>query len=125
MKKIYKYELGVNGDITTIKGPIEKMLTIQWQNGVGPVMWAIVDTNKEEQEVNIVALGTGWDLPERTQEYIGTIQDDFGYVWHYFTIKLNTIESNIEDVKAAYEDLKSEAFAVLAQSLGKMGVSAE
>jgi hypothetical protein len=35
-------------------------------------------------------------------------------VWHYFTIKLNTIESNIEDVKAAYEDLKSEAFAVLA-----------
>ena len=88
-------------------------------------MWAIVDTNKEEQEINIVALGTGWDLPERTQEYIGTIQDDFGYVWHYFTIKLNTIESNIEDVKAAYEDLKSEALAVLAQSFGKAGVSME
>lgn len=125
MKKIYKYELGVNGDITTIKGPIEEILTVQWQTGTGPVLWAIIDTNKEEQEINIVALGTGWDLPERTQEYIGTIQDDFGYVWHYFTIKLNTIQSNIEDVKIAYEDLKNEALAALAQSFGKVGVSME
>jgi hypothetical protein len=91
MRKIYKYELGINGDITTIKGPIEKVLTIQWQNGTGPVMWAIIDTDKNEQEINIVALGTGWDLPEQIQEYIGTLQDDMGYVWHYFIIKLNTL----------------------------------
>lgn len=116
MKKIYKYELGFNGDITTIEAPIERILTVQWQSGTGPVLWAIVDTDKEEREIDIVALGTGWDVPKGVQDYIGTVQDDFEYVWHYFTIKLDTMQNDIEKVK--------DAFAVLAQSLGKVGVSA-
>lgn len=117
MRKIYKYELGVNGDITTIEAPIERILTVQWQSGTGPVLWAIIDTDKEEQEIDIVALGTGWDVSKGVQEYIGTVQDGFGYVWHYFVIKLDIMQNDIEKVK--------DAFAVLAQSLGKVGVSAE
>lgn len=117
MKKIYKYELGTNGDIVTIKAPIEKILTTQWQNGIGPVLWVIIDTDKEEQEIDIIALGTGLDMPKGVQDYIGTVQDDFGYVWHYFIIKLDTIQNDIEKVK--------DAFAVLAQSFGKVGVNAE
>ena len=33
--------------------------------------------------------------------------------------------TNIEDVKIAYEGLKNEALAVLAQSFGKAGISME
>lgn len=115
MKKIYKYELPVDGGIITIKQYIIKILNIQEQNGI-PMMWAIVDPDNENVEpVEIVAIGTGWELPTGLDDYLGTAQDEYGYVWHYFSLKLKELERPGEQM----------TFAVLAQSLGKMGVAAE
>ena len=115
MKKIYKYELPVDGGIIAIKQCIIKILNIQEQNGM-PVMWAIVDPDDEVVEpLKIIAIGTDWELPTGLEDYLGTAQDEYGFVWHYFTIKL-------EDLREKSEE---KTFAALAQSLGKVGATAE
>ena len=87
MRKIYKYELPVDGGIITIKQCIIKILSIQEQNGI-PMMWAIVDSDNEVVEpLEIVAIGTGWELPTGLEDYLGTAQDEYGFVWHYFSLK--------------------------------------
>ena len=92
MRKIYKYELPVDGGIITIKQCIIKILSIQEQNGI-PVMWAIVDPDNEKIEpLEIVAIGTGWELPTGLDDYLGTVQDGCGFVWHYFSLKLRELE---------------------------------
>ena len=92
MRKIYKYELPVDGDIITIKHCIIKILNIQEQNGI-PVMWAIADPDNEVIEpLEIVAIGTGWELPTGLDDCLGTVQDGCGFVWHYFSLKLRELE---------------------------------
>ena len=119
MRKIYKYELPVNGGIIAIKQCIIKILSIQEQNGI-PMMWAIVDPDNEAVEpLEITAIGTGWELPSGADEYLGTAQDEFGFVWHYFSLKLKELEEQ------SYMQLKEEALAALAQSFGKVGMSME
>ena len=119
MRKIYKYELPVNGGIITIKQCIIKILSIQEQNGI-PMMWAIVDPDNEKIEpLEIVAIGTGWELPTGLDDYLGTAQDEYGFVWHYFSLKLKELKG------PTYTQLEDTAIAALAQSLGKIGVSAE
>lgn len=87
MKTIYKYSLGIEGQITEIKDWIIEILSIQTQDG-WPVLWAIVDTEKEEEEpVQIYCCGTGWPLPDDYGHYLGTAADDNGYIWHYFIDK--------------------------------------
>ena len=96
MRKIYKYELPVDGGIITIKQCIIKILSVQEQNGK-PTMWAIVDPDNEVVEpLEIVAIGTGWELPTGLDEYLGTAQDEYGFVWHYFSLKLKELEAPIE-----------------------------
>lgn len=115
MRKIYKYELPVDGGIIAIKQCIIKILSIQEQNGI-PVMWAIVDPDDEVVEpLKIIAIGTGWELPTGLEDYLGTAQDEYGFIWHYFTIKL-------EDLREKSEE---KSFAALAQSFGKVGATAE
>ena len=122
MRKIYKYELPVNGKIIIIQQCIIKVLNIQEQNGK-PTMWAIVDPDNEMIEpLEIIAIGTGWELPEGLGDYFGTAQDEYGFVWHYFSLKLEKLKVPIEP---SYPQLKETAVAALAQSLGKVGVSAE
>lgn len=92
MKKIYKYDLPITGSTTHILAPIEKILTVQMQNSI-PVMWAMVDLDKEDTDWYIAAVGTGWDISgEPLEEYIGTVQDDMGYVWHYFTLDVPELQ---------------------------------
>ena len=122
MRKIYKYELPTNGDIITIKQCIIKILSIQEQNGI-PMMWAIVDPDNEAVEpLEIVAIGTGWTLPTGLDEYLGTAQDEYDFVWHYFSLKLKELKGPVEP---SYMQLEDTTFAALAQSLGKVGISAE
>lgn len=84
MKTIYKYNLGVEGNITEIKDWLVEILNIKAQNG-WPVLWAIVDTEKKAEEpIQIYCHGTGWPLPDKYGKHIGTAIDDSGYVWHYF-----------------------------------------
>lgn len=86
MIRIYKDELGMDGQVVTIKGKIKRILTTQFQPGVGPCVWYEVDDKLKEVEVNIIAIGTGWELPENNRywDYIGTVQDGMGFVWHYY-----------------------------------------
>ena len=122
MRKIYKYELPVDGKIITIKQCIIKILNIQEQNGI-PVMWAIVDPDNEVIEpLKIVAIGTGWELPTGLDDYLGTAQDEYGFVWHYFSLKLKELKKLEEQ---SFIQMKEEALAALAQSLGKVGSTAE
>ena len=86
MVKIYKEKLGIEGNIVTIKGRIRKILTVQLQNG-WPHVWYEVDDNSEEKEVSIVSYGTGWEMTDKITgwDYIGTVQDVDGYIWHYYS----------------------------------------
>ena len=122
MRKIYKYELPVDGGIITIKQCIIKILNIQEQNGI-PMMWAIVDPDNEVVEpLEITAIGTGWELPTGLDDYLGTAQDEYGFVWHYFSLKLKELKKLEEQ---SFIQMKEEAFAALDQSLGKVGATAE
>ena len=68
-----------------IQGLLVKVLTVQLQNGI-PTLWAVVDPNPQYSELlTIITLGTGWqDDGLGSYEYISTVQDKEGYVWHYF-----------------------------------------
>ena len=85
MKKIFKYRLPRDGESITINVHIVKWLNVQEQNG-WPHIWAIVDDEIDGPVWDIIAWGTGWDVPEElmTATYLGTAQDGAGYVWHYF-----------------------------------------
>ena len=85
MKKIFKYQLPRDGEIITITANVIKWLSIQEQDG-WPMIWAVVDDAGYESEYEIVAWGTGWDFPDELNHcrYMGTAQDGYGYVWHYF-----------------------------------------
>ena len=86
MTRIYKYKLGINGQIVAIKGQIKNILTVQAQDG-WPHIWCEVDDDIEEWTLRTIAIGTGWDLPNGFLDgysYIGTVQDEAGFVWHYY-----------------------------------------
>lgn len=115
MKTIYKYELPVDGGVITITDKVEKFLDVRLQDGV-PRIWAIVDTDKKaENPINIVAIGTGWEASENLGEYLGTLEDHWGYIWHYFKISL---ESYVND------KLNQDAFAALSSALETVRASA-
>ena len=85
MRTIYKYKLPRDGQTITITEYILEVLHIGTQDG-WPTLWAVVDTDKV-QETEIVAWGTGWPLPDDVYyetKYLGTAEDGYGYVWHYF-----------------------------------------
>jgi hypothetical protein len=50
------------------------------------MIWAVVDDAGYESEYEIIAWGTGWEFPDELDHcrYMGTVQDGYGYVWHYF-----------------------------------------
>ena len=81
-RAIYKFRL--NKDSFTTDCRILKFLTVQEQYGE-PVVWAEVDL---EDKVNItyqvLGIGTGWVYTEDLGEYIGTWQDEYKLVYHYF-----------------------------------------
>lgn len=105
MITIYKNTLGLEGKITTINGKIRKILTTQFQPGSGPCVWYEVDDELSDIEVKIVAIGTGWELPREIKfwDYIGTVQDGMGFVWHYYAMPFDNtnIEKDLGDIFGA------------------------
>ena len=85
MKTIYKFPIRNIIEILPENITIEEILTIQYQNDI-PVLWAKVDTSKRATKtVTIYQTGTGWELDNRIPiKYINTLQDEEGYVWHFF-----------------------------------------
>ena len=90
MKVIYKYNLGMNGEIKVIKDNVEKFLHVESQNGY-PMVWAEVNLDKDAKtNWEISCFGTGWDLPNEVfdGQYLGTAFDKYGYVWHYYARRI-------------------------------------
>ena len=106
MIRIYKEKLGTDGELTVIKGKVKNILTTQFQPGIGPCVWYEVDDDLKEIEIQIIAIGTGWDLPKNIKywDYIGTVQDEFGFVWHYYAIHSsdNAIGDSLGNILEAF-----------------------
>lgn len=94
MMTIYKYSLKVT-DKQVVKLPEHsKILSVQYQQGTGLQLWAVVDPDAPVEDVIIEMFGTGNpipDIPERrrrlgitNREFISTVQMD-SFVWHVFT----------------------------------------
>ena len=99
MKRIFKYKLPSDGCMITIQEKIVKWLDVRAQDN-WPHVWAIVETDVVEP-VEIIAWGTGWDVPQELMEcnYLGTESDCYGYVWHYFWKKVqNSSKTYIDDI---------------------------
>lgn len=88
MNKIYKYKLPRDGQVVKVDDYVIEWLHVGVQDDF-PTVWAVVDVDipKGQRISEIVAWGTGWELPDEVWmdcEYIGTCEDRYGYVWHYF-----------------------------------------
>lgn len=88
MNKIYKYRLPRDGQVVKVDDYVIEWLHVGTQDGV-PTAWAVVDVDmpKGKRTWQVVAWGTGWELPDEVWidcDYIGTCEDNYGYVWHYF-----------------------------------------
>lgn len=88
MNKIYKYRLPRDGQVVKVDDYVIEWLAVANQDDF-PTAWAVVDVDmpKGQRISEIVAWGTGWELPDEVWmdcEYIGTCEDRYGYVWHYF-----------------------------------------
>ena len=85
-KRIYKYDLGKNGETVVIRGRISRFLDIKYQPGQGMKIWVEIDDSCREVHVPIVAIGTGWELPDimKYWTYLGSEIDNMDFVWHYY-----------------------------------------
>ena len=122
MKSIYKYvvDTAKNG---IIKGPITKVLTAQVQHGM-LVVWAEVDTDKEDRKFQIVPIGTGWNLDAPSDKtcvldshtYLSTVQYAGGsMVFHIYVAELLPAPvKNRENAskKTTTEKAKKESYTV-------------
>lgn len=91
MKKIYKYQLGVDGESIVINSPVKQFLHIESQNG-WPMVWAMIDSTLERCKYEVMCMGTGWPLPDELIDesvYLGTALDRAGFVWHYFVRRID------------------------------------
>lgn len=87
MKTIYKYTLTGNKPRRKIYAPITKILCVQVQNEE-VCLWAEVDTEQEDRVIDVLLVGTGWNLDEvkdifKYYTYIGTVQQHM-LVWHCY-----------------------------------------
>lgn len=86
MKTIYKYPLETTHQ-QLIEMPIgAQIIAVQIQYGI-PILWAIVDTDREKEERDIRIYGSGNPIPENHGFYRGTYQLHEGkLVFHVFEV---------------------------------------
>jgi hypothetical protein len=91
MKKIFKYPIGLAGEVVQYSLPKgSEVVAFQSQRDI-PCIWAIVDTDEGRTEIRRFMIhGTGHQIKEETsynKRYIGTCQThNGGYVWHLFEL---------------------------------------
>lgn len=101
MKEVWKFRLPnrVKLGTTPVSMPPEsQVLTVSTQDGVGPVMWALIDTDRiddEEERRWFLLCGTGHAINRDASElsYVGTFQmppmvaaETEVYVGHVFEV---------------------------------------
>ena len=86
MKKIYKYEILIQGDFY-LDLPIQaEILSFQTQ-GETPVIWALVDPTNKFESRKFSIRKTGEVIDSRNSDiYIGTAQKKHGFVFHLFEV---------------------------------------
>lgn len=83
MRKVYKYDI-VHGDTSFELPQGYKILAVQEQYGQ-LVLYADVDIGEESLDiVTIRIIGTGHTIPDVPLEYINTIMESNGLVWHAY-----------------------------------------
>lgn len=86
MRTIHKYQLRDIGVNVVAMPPDSVILTAQMQNNI-PTLWALVDTDaKPWEQRTFFVIGTGMEMPPGSGDYIGTVQEYNGLVWHVFEI---------------------------------------
>jgi hypothetical protein len=87
MKTIWKFPLAGGQQKHRISMPKgAKVLTAQLQNN-DITLWAEVNDNKEKETRVFEVYGTGHEMNEYDLDYIGTVQDNSGLVWHVYENK--------------------------------------
>ena len=89
-QRILKYHLHDGQVPTEIKCRFARVLDIQVQHSA-VTAWVLTDDSVPEVEIELIPVGTGWEIPSEILdklEYLKTVQDDYGYVWHYHMKKL-------------------------------------
>ena len=115
MLSIYKFTFNPEWSVhTTIRDyHIVEFLSAQLQNGKVTV-WAIVDTKKENNLAEVFISGTGWSLSDdnrywcNKENFIDTVQDDWGLVWHVFGIVHPTKENHQEKATQSQEETQAK-----------------
>lgn len=88
--RILKFPVSGNGEVTSITCQKQRMLDIQLQ-GNTLMCWIETRDGLPEVTTELVALGTGWDIPSEMMSnavYVKTVQDAFGYVWHFYELTM-------------------------------------
>lgn len=81
MKTIWKFPLDVRSQHLSI--PMgAKLLTAQLQ-GAAITLWALCDPAAALMSVEVVVVGTGWQVNVDGLTYIATVQQG-AFVWHVF-----------------------------------------
>lgn len=84
MKQIFKYSVQPGTNIICAK--VVKWLNIGMQAGA-VYAWGIVDEDAPEKEWDVKLIGTGWEFEDfwsDEAQYLNTVIDEEGYVWHGF-----------------------------------------
>ncbi len=82
---IYKYPLSdVAGPLMIAMHRGARLLDAQHQEGVGPVLWALVDERQRVTERHLRIYWTGQPIDTLVGEYVATYQSRRGLVCHLF-----------------------------------------
>ena len=86
MQTIYKYPFKIASEVIIEMPKGAQILSIQIQNDI-PTMWALIDTEKEMENVLFHIFGTGHTIPRLFNygplDHLATFQQGI-YVWHMF-----------------------------------------
>jgi hypothetical protein len=92
MITIYKYHLDRDHvHIKSRNAHVLEFLSVQIQHDE-ITLWALVDTEKPANYADIYVLGTGWNLGTKREpwltkaNFVDTVQDPDGFVWHIFGV---------------------------------------
>ena len=115
MITIYKYLLDRDHiHIKSRNAHVLEFLSVQIQHDE-ITLWALVDTEKPANYADIWCVGTGWHLGNEKPEwatkanFIDTVQDPDGLVWHIFGVLPEEETKNEEPIKSQAEQSAAEA----------------
>lgn len=89
MHTIYKYPINAawaaHGGSVLELPYLARVLSVQYQEGTGLCLWALVDPEAVKVLRKIHIYGTGWPADGCLHlDYLTTVQDSGGFVWHVF-----------------------------------------